>query len=227
MLSGRLHVRRAGRPAATDRGVRRRAGSPRASTSSSGATSSGSRCSSAASPSACSCSGSAVTPRVEQRLYWVVGIGVVASIELGILGFLPAREDAFQLPLGRLVYGDLSPLAQGHALRHGVHRDDARLRAPRGDPVHGVARRAAGPALAGRSWSALVLCSGLSLSGHSSVEPGSSWRTELADWVPPVGRFASGSEGSCSSPSSSGRRRPSSGARRSSASRSLRPRSSA
>ena len=29
----------------------------------------------------------------------------------------------------------------------------------------------------------LVLCSGLSLSGHSSVEPGSSWRTELADWV--------------------------------------------
>jgi putative copper export protein len=28
-----------------------------------------------------------------------------------------------------------------------------------------------------------VLCSGLSLSGHSSVEPGSTWRSELADWV--------------------------------------------
>jgi putative copper resistance protein D len=29
----------------------------------------------------------------------------------------------------------------------------------------------------------LVLCSGLSLSGHSAVETGSSWRSELADWV--------------------------------------------
>ena len=30
---------------------------------------------------------------------------------------------------------------------------------------------------------ALVLCSGLSLSSHSAVEAGSSWRSETADWV--------------------------------------------
>jgi putative copper resistance protein D len=29
----------------------------------------------------------------------------------------------------------------------------------------------------------LALCSGLSLSGHSAVDTGSSWRSELADWV--------------------------------------------
>src|SRR5262249_59153785 len=36
-------------------------------------------------------------------------------------------------------------------------------------------------------WPALVLgigfASGLSLSGHSAVDPGSSWRSELADWA--------------------------------------------
>src|SRR5438874_12022312 len=36
-------------------------------------------------------------------------------------------------------------------------------------------------------WPALLLgigfASGLSLSGHSAVDPGSSWRTELADWA--------------------------------------------
>jgi putative copper export protein len=31
--------------------------------------------------------------------------------------------------------------------------------------------------------SGLVLCSGLSLSGHSAVDVGSSWRSETADWV--------------------------------------------
>src|SRR5256885_7806837 len=36
-------------------------------------------------------------------------------------------------------------------------------------------------------WPALLLgigfASGLSLSGHSAVDPGSSWRSELADWA--------------------------------------------
>ena len=126
--------------------------------------------------------GGRATPAVERRFYWVVGIGVVACIELGILGFLLRARDAFQLPLGRLVYGDLSPLAQG--TRFGTAFIAMTL---------GFALVAAivfmawlvdrpvllWPALAG----GLVLCSGLSLSGHSAVEAGATWRSELADWV--------------------------------------------
>ena len=149
VLSGRLHVRRAGRSAAADRGLRRRGNHRRASTSSSGATSSGSRCSSAASRSGCSCSGSARLRRVERRFYWVVGIGVVACIELGIVGFLLRAQG--RVPATARPARVRRPLAAraGNALRHGVHRDDARLRARRRDPVPGLARRSAGPALAG------------------------------------------------------------------------------
>ena len=50
---------------------------------------------------------------LERRFYWIVGAGVVGSIELGILGFILRAADAFQLPLDQLIYGDLSPLARG------------------------------------------------------------------------------------------------------------------
>jgi copper transport protein len=126
--------------------------------------------------------GKRATPRVERRFYWVVGIGVVASIELGILGFLLRARDAFQLPLGRLVYGDLSPLAQG--TRFGTAFIAMTLGFALVAAILFMAWLVERPALL---WPGLVvglvLCSGLSLSGHSSVEPGSSWRTELADWV--------------------------------------------
>jgi putative copper export protein len=126
--------------------------------------------------------GRRVTPAIERRFYLVVSASVVASIELGIVGFLLRARDAFQLPFGRLVYGDLSPLAQG--TRFGTAFIAMTL---------GFALVAAIVFLAwltGRSvllWPALViglvLCSGLALSGHSAVDTGSSWRTELADWV--------------------------------------------
>jgi copper transport protein len=126
--------------------------------------------------------GKRATPAVERRFYWVVGTGVVASIELGILGFLLRARDAFQLPLGRLVYGDLSPLAQG--TRFGTAFIAMTLGFALVAAILFMAWLVERPVLL---WPALVcgliLCSGLSLSGHSAVEAGSTWRSELADWV--------------------------------------------
>ena len=70
-----------------------------------------------------------------------------------------------------------------HALRHGVHRDDARLLARRGAALPRVAGRAPRACCGSRSRVALVFASGLSLSGHSAADAGSSWKSELADWV--------------------------------------------
>jgi copper transport protein len=122
------------------------------------------------------------TPALERRFYFVVGAGVVASIELGILGFLLRARDAFQLPLGRLVYGDLSPLADG--TRFGTAFVAMTLGFALVAAILFMAWLLERPVFL---WPAfllgLVLCSGLSLSGHSAVEVGSSWRSELADWV--------------------------------------------
>jgi copper transport protein len=122
------------------------------------------------------------TPALERRFYLVVGAGVVSSIELGILGFLLRARDALQLPLGRLVYGDLSPLADG--TRFGTAFVAMTLGFALVAAILFMAWLLERPILL---WPAfllgLVLCSGLSLSGHSAVEVGSSWRSELADWV--------------------------------------------
>jgi copper transport protein len=126
--------------------------------------------------------GRPVTPALERRFYWVVGVGVVGSIELGILGFILRAADAFQLPIGQLIYGDLSPLARG--TRFGTAFITMTL---------GFALVAAFLFLAWLLertillWPAFVLglalCSGLSLSGHSAVDVGSTWKSELADYV--------------------------------------------
>ena len=126
--------------------------------------------------------GRPVAPALERRFYWVVGIGVVGSIELGILGFILRAADAFQLPIGQLIYGDLSPLARG--TRFGT----AFIAMTLGFAV--VAALLFLAWLLERTillWPAfilgLVLCSGLSLSGHSAVDVGSTWKSELADYV--------------------------------------------
>jgi copper transport protein len=120
--------------------------------------------------------------RAERRFYIVVGVGVVAVIELGIVAFLLRAEDALQLPFGRLLYGDLSSLAKG--TRFGAAFTTMTL---------GYALVAAIIYLAWLLdrrvllWPAFVVAllfaSGLSLSGHSGVDAGSSWKTELADWA--------------------------------------------
>jgi copper transport protein len=103
-------------------------------------------------------------------------------LEVGIVAFLLRAEDALQLPFGRLLYGDLSPVASG--TRFGTAFIGMTL---------GFALVAA---LIYLSWLverrvflwgafaiALVFASGLSLSGHSGADAGSSWKSELADWV--------------------------------------------
>src|SRR5256886_1653924 len=121
-------------------------------------------------------------PAAERRFYAIVGLGVVATLEVGILAFILRAEDALQLPFVRLLYGDLSSISGG--TRFGEAFIAMTL---------GYAFVAAFVFLAWLTdrrfllWPALLLgigfASGLSLSGHSAVDPGSSWLTELADWA--------------------------------------------
>jgi copper transport protein len=121
-------------------------------------------------------------PPAEKRFYLITGIGAVATLEVGIAAFLLRAEDALQLPFGRLLYGDLEPIANG--TRFGSAFIAMTL---------GFALVAALLFLAWLTdrtvllWPALVIGlafgSGLSLSGHSAADAGSSWKSELADWV--------------------------------------------
>jgi copper transport protein len=121
-------------------------------------------------------------PRAESRFYKLTGLGVVAVLEVGIVAFLLRAEDALQLPFGRLLYGDLSPIASG--TRFGTAFIAMTL---------GFALAAALLYLAWLLerrvllWAAFAVAlgfaSGLSLSGHSAADVGSSWKSELADWV--------------------------------------------
>lgn len=120
--------------------------------------------------------------RVERRSLLVSGIGAFATIQVGILAFILRAEDALQLPFGRLLYGDLAPIANG--TRFGTAFIAMTL---------GYALVTAFVFLgwltdrAAFFWTALVLglgfASGLSLSGHSAVDAGASWKSQLADWV--------------------------------------------
>ncbi len=122
-----------------------------------------------------------LTPRAEKRFYVLVGVGVVATIDVGIVAFLLRAEDALQLPFGRLLYGDLSPLAQS---RFG----DAFVAMTLGFAL--VAALVFLAWVTDRTvllWPAFVVAlafvSGLSLSGHSAADAGSSWKSQLADWA--------------------------------------------
>jgi copper transport protein len=105
----------------------------------------------------------------------------VGTIEVGILAFLLRAEDALQLPFADFLYGDLSPLAQ---TRFGTAFVAMTL---------GFALVSALLYLAWLTertrllWAAFVVAlgfaSGLSLSGHSAVDAGSSWLSQLADWA--------------------------------------------
>jgi copper transport protein len=115
------------------------------------------------------------------RFYAVTGVGAFATLNVGIAAFLLRAEDALQLPFGRLLYGDLTPIVQ---TRFGTAFIAMTL---------GFALVTALLFLAwltGREmllWPAFLLglgfVSGLSLSGHSAADAGSSWKSELADWA--------------------------------------------
>jgi copper transport protein len=124
----------------------------------------------------------ALPARVRRRLNIMAALGVVATIETGLAGFIMRAEDALQLPFDRLLYGDLSPIA-----------DSTRFGQAFVVMTLGFAAVAALLFLAwltDRDWllwpafvTALAMAGGLSLSGHSAVEPNSSWLSQLADWV--------------------------------------------
>ncbi len=123
-----------------------------------------------------------VPERLSKRLYLFSGLGAFAAIDVGLAAFILRAEDALQLPFVDLMYGDLSPFA--NKTRFGVAFVAMTL---------GFALVAA---LVFLSWLlerpfllwpafliALGFASGLSLSGHSAVEPNSSWFSQLADYL--------------------------------------------
>lgn len=115
------------------------------------------------------------------RFYALTGIGAAATLNVGVVAFLLRAEDALQLPFGRMLYGDLSPIAR---TRFGTAFIAMTL---------GFALVTALLFLAWLTdrdvflWPAFLVglgfMSGLSLSGHSAADAGSSWTSELADWV--------------------------------------------
>jgi copper transport protein len=119
----------------------------------------------------------------ELRFYLAALIGAIGAIQVGMIAFLLRAEDALQLPLGRFIYGDLSPFAGG--TRFGIAFVVMTL------GLAFVTALVFLGWLTGRHrlflWPALVLslglASGLSLSGHSAVDPPASKWSELADWV--------------------------------------------
>ena len=118
---------------------------------------------------------------LDRKIAVAAGIGCVVSLQAGIAAFSLRAEDALQLPFGRFLYGDLSPMAQtrfGEAF------------------VTMTLGFALVLALVYLAWLldrvaflipafvlSLVFVAGLSVSGHDAVDPGSSWKTEIADWV--------------------------------------------
>jgi copper transport protein len=124
----------------------------------------------------------ALPPAAEKRLYAIAAVGVIAVIELGILGFCLRSEDVLQLPFGKFIYGDLSPISGG--TRFGTAFIFMTLAYALVAALIFLAWLLERTVLL---WPALVLAigfvSGLSLSGHDAVDPGSSWASELADWV--------------------------------------------
>jgi copper transport protein len=113
----------------------------------------------------------------QRRFWWLVGLGAVGVLEVGIVAFLLRAEDALQLPFSTFLYGDLSPISGG--TRFG----QAFIAMELGFAVVTALLFLAW--LTGRRallWAAFViglgLASGLSLSGHSSATRAQS----VADW---------------------------------------------
>ena len=123
-----------------------------------------------------------VPHRLERAFH---GVGVVAAflvIDIGIAAFILRATNALQVPIADLPYADLQPFAE--KTRFGI----AFLVMTLGFGVVAALllvgwvlerRELRWPALA----LALLLVSGLSLSGHQATEPNATPLAELADWL--------------------------------------------
>jgi copper transport protein len=115
----------------------------------------------------------------ERRFYLVTGAGAVAVLQLGIVAFLLRADGVLQLPFDRLLYADLTPIAEG--TRVGVAFIAMTLGFAVVTALLYLAWLTDRTALL---WPAFVLglgfAAGLSLSGHSGTDD--SWSV-LADWV--------------------------------------------
>ncbi len=113
-----------------------------------------------------------------RRFWWLLGAGVVVSLEVGIAAFLLRAEDALQLPFTAFLYGDLSPIAGG--TRFGEAFVAMELGFAFVSALVFLAWLTERRALL---WPAFVaglgLASGLSLSGHSSATAAET----VADWL--------------------------------------------
>ncbi len=120
-------------------------------------------------------------PAAQRRFYHLLALGSIGALEVGILAFLLRAEDALQLPFGNFIYGDLSPLAK---TRFGTAFVAMTLGYALVSALVFLAWLTERESLLWPAFAlALGFASGLSLSGHSSVDAGSSWLSELADWL--------------------------------------------
>ncbi|HEY4349305.1 MAG TPA: copper resistance protein CopC [Gaiellaceae bacterium] len=123
-----------------------------------------------------------VTPAVDRRIFAMAGIGSIGAIQVGIVAFCLRCEDVLQLPFGKYVYGDLTPIAQG--TRFGKAFVLMTLGFALVSAFVFLAWLFERTALLVPAFAlSLGLLSGLSLSGHDAVDPGSWVATEVADWV--------------------------------------------
>ena len=125
--------------------------------------------------------GLAVPRALERKIAVASGLGVVISLQAGVAAFSLRAEDALQLPFGDFLYGDLSPMA---ATRFGQAFVVMTLGFALVLALLFISWLLDRPDLLRPAFVlSLVLAGGLSWSGHSALDPGSSWKTALADWV--------------------------------------------
>jgi copper transport protein len=125
--------------------------------------------------------GLTVPRSLDRKIAVAAGLGVLVAINAGIAAFSLRAEDALQLPFGNFLYGDLSPMA---ATRFGHAFVVMTLGFAGVLALVYVAWLLDRPSLLAPAFVLSVLfAGGLSWSGHDAIDPGSSWKTAVADWV--------------------------------------------
>jgi copper transport protein len=125
--------------------------------------------------------GLSVPRSLDRKIAVAAGLGIFVAINAGIAAFSLRAEDALQLPFGNFLYGDLSPMA---ATRFGHAFVVMTLGFAGVLALVYVAWLLDRPSLLAPAFVLAVLfAGGLSWSGHDAVDPGSSWKTAVADWV--------------------------------------------